>query len=1423
MGWTGRAGRVATLLGWLWAVGWPGVAAARAAPSPSPLAQAVAQGLLPASALRNPAAPAWRGWVAQALAQVLRQVGLGQGAKLRAWPFRDVSPRTSLGKALWSLEALGLGTGWASPPLFRPSVPLRQKDLAYAAVDLLSGGQDPALTAPQSASQVWDQARALGLVGAPAPRDIVTVAQLAQALENLAHTLRLGPPVAAALGGPGMVAAFSPAPVALTLSWPGGHPLPAALASLYAAHLSLSPSLPPGLWQATALPTSPGWQVMVSRPGSYQLRATVAGGWLSRPLHTAPLGWTVYGSARQVRIQAPASLPADGQATATATLEVVDAQGHIVPSAQGVLTVSSTDPEAVAIEAPSGAPAQYPLTVPLKDGVAHVTLVAGTLAGFVAGIQAVYAPSVTGQADVAAAPQVPTRVVVEPARPALPDTRGAQDPLTAFVADQAGYPMRSGTYPLTLSLSGPPGAPSSSLPLLFSPGGAGPISVTYRGGQPAAAGAVLLATGQGGGTVVITAQSAGSALHLAPGTAQVSVVAPLPPLPSLGKEDSQGLVLAPLAGPTTSLAVGQTLPLAVAYVGTGTAPQDAPQTLTVTVQAQGPGGGEVALAAPGASAPAGSPLSLTLPQGTSQATFYVTGLAPGPVTLTAQASPPGGTSSPWQASLTLAVTAPSPSSWPVAAQVTGAQGSAAVEVPSPGAQVPVTLTLLGPGGAPQAAPAPMAVLLGDAGAQGQFLLNGTGVSLVAVPPGVSQLSLVYQGSQGGSVSLSASLVSPAAWTLAPKGPGPQRTEQLYQLTAPASQVPSPLASLLPSLLEVATWVPGTRPADVTVAPTESPGEWRVAVTWQGPAPSPQQVYVALKGVGPQGPLAVPLGWMAGWPSLSAPSPQVSLSADLGQTTVPFQLRGPAGQPLAGVEVTITLDNAVGSSLSLSAQGSVEETTLPTNAQGLVQVTVYGHAVPDQALLIATASPTGLPVQALCQVEVKTGAPSRIVLPPTEAGTVSIPADRGVTDLVFLVTDQSGNPVAGVPVAVSLALGSSGLSLHVSQVTTDAAGLAVVPVFGTRATAQGAVTASLPQVPGTPSVTTGPLQVEPGAPARLLSSLPPGDAFPAPAAHGGIGLRILVVDRWGNPVPGPLPLFAQAQGVLSLASSQAVTDASGEAGLTLVDPSGRAGSAQITVQGPAGSGLTLTVPFTVVSGPPAQVQASPLSAQEVTAGTMVSFQLTAQDAYGNPVQGTYSVTLEGSLVRPSPSGQPAPGTLQTVTFQDGMSQSPVSFAPVAAQASGEVTAVVGPLDIGVAVPGTLTVTPAAPAYVVLTGLSSQGPTRQVPLPPGPWPADQLQASVPVAPGFTYRGTLSLVDAFGNPTPVAGVLLSLAFLPAPVSHSTLTPSSVDTSAQGTATFTYRCLPSQESTAPDRLVVTLEATGEVTTVSFVPRGLS
>lgn len=297
------------------------------------------------------------------------------------------------------------------------------------------------------------------------------------------------------------------------------------------------------------------------------------------------------------------------------------------------------------------------------------------------------------------------------------------------------------------------------------------------------------------------------------------------------------------------------------------------------------------------------------------------------------------------------------------------------------------------------------------------------------------------------------------------------------------------------------------------------------------------------------------------------------------------------------------------------------------------------------------------------------------------------------------------------------------------------GLTVRPVQGTPL-ASGSITQDT-ATPGaaaingvTASTSWGDLNEVPGAPASLRVA-PSGSSV---TAGDSVTFSVDALDQFGNLV-GPVTDAA-------LAGSDGVSCEGYTCTFT------RAGAATVTA---TKDSLTGTATLEVRTGAPVTLTLSPASAT-ITAGATQTYEVSGEDAYGNPIPAVQGATLsfsgpeDGACVGYDCS--PTKAGTYTVTAELG-------------DATGAAT---------------LVVTAGAPASVAVTA----NPTKVRPSP---------------LPGNSAVITVTVTDAFGNPVAGADVSLSVeggSGLPLPGLQPTVSPPAGVTDEGGTLVVTYTAGP-------------------------------
>ena len=407
------------------------------------------------------------------------------------------------------------------------------------------------------------------------------------------------------------------------------------------------------------------------------------------------------------------------------------------------------------------------------------------------------------------------------------------------------------------------------------------------------------------------------------------------------------------------------------------------------------------------------------------------------------------------------------------------------------------------------------------------------------------------------------------------------------------------------------------PASVTVSPSaaslmegesrdlyatvldESGNQVSTSVAWSSSNPTavsvdPYSGYVTANSVGSSVITAV-AGDAQGAAAISvielAPAELLSMSGNGQEGMVGESLPSPlvvevrdgSGSPISGV----TVEWAV-----TAGDGSMNVSNSNTDGSGRAEVLWTLGTV--SGLNQATAVVSGLTPVSFSA----TGNPGAASLVTVSPDVMSVSVEESA-QLGAAAWDAHGNPVT---TSVSWA------STAPSVVTVDAAGVATGEAPGT-----ATIEAAAGDAKGIAEVI-----VATGTPASLTKVSGDGQTGSVGATLSS-ALAIRVEDSAGEPLAGIGVQWAVTQGGGSVARTSGITDASGEAQMdwTLGTETGT-GEVTATV-----SGLTpVTFSSTAVAGPVAEIVVSPDQAT-VVAGNTVTFTAEAADAFGNPVDASFT--------------------------------------------------------------------------------------------------------------------------------------------------------------------------------------------------------
>lgn len=219
-------------------------------------------------------------------------------------------------------------------------------------------------------------------------------------------------------------------------------------------------------------------ELVVTAPGVYNVVATVQG------VSSKPFQVTVYGAPDGMTLNAPSTqLVADGQATQTVTAQLVDANKTPVLNANGTMTVTDTQGWLVGA---NGMLTNTLTNVPVQNGVATFMVQSPLTAGLqdtVMGSDVVLTGSttqlmngsnqpVTESMTMTSVPQVATSVGVSASTPVVSNNVPTMATVYAQVLDQSGFPMLTGSFPLTFTMEGEGEFANNNL---------GPVTAQYNG------------------------------------------------------------------------------------------------------------------------------------------------------------------------------------------------------------------------------------------------------------------------------------------------------------------------------------------------------------------------------------------------------------------------------------------------------------------------------------------------------------------------------------------------------------------------------------------------------------------------------------------------------------------------------------------------------------------------------------------------------------------------------------------------------------------------------------------------------------------------------------------------------------------------------------------------------------------------------
>ncbi|HEX8271168.1 MAG TPA: Ig-like domain-containing protein, partial [Longimicrobiaceae bacterium] len=441
-----------------------------------------------------------------------------------------------------------------------------------------------------------------------------------------------------------------------------------------------------------------------------------------------------------------------------------------------------------------------------------------------------------------------------------------------------------------------------------------------------------------------------------------------------------------------------------------------------------------------------------------------------------------------------------------------------------------------------------------------------------------------------------------------------------------------------------------------------------------------------------------------------------------------------GNPVAGVSVTF----------AASGDGSVTGSPATTNASGVATVGSWTLATTVGAnTLTATAGALSASFSATGTV----GAAANIN--KTAGDGQSATAGSAVaTAPSVTITDQSGNPVAGV--SVTFAASGDG-SVTGSPATTNASGVATVGSW-TLATTIGANT--LTATAGALSTSFSATGTS-GAAANIAKTAGDGQTATVGSAVA-TAPSVTITDQYGNPVAGVSVTFA-ASGDGSVTGSPATTNASGVATVGSWTLATTVGANTLTATAGA---LSTTFSATGTAAAASQLVVTTQPSGSVQSGTAFPQQPAVQlrDAFGNAVSQA-GVTVTASIAT---GGGTLGGTTTASTDAGG----------VATFTNLSISGLVGDRTLSFSAAGLTAAT--SNTVSVTAGAASQLAVTTEP-----------SATVQNGVAFPQQPTVQLRDAAGNPVGQAGVTVTAAIASGGGTLGGTTTATTD--AGGAATFT------------------------------------
>ena len=402
----------------------------------------------------------------------------------------------------------------------------------------------------------------------------------------------------------------------------------------------------------------------------------------------------------------------------------------------------------------------------------------------------------------------------------------------------------------------------------------------------------------------------------------------------------------------------------------------------------------------------------------------------------------------------------------------------------------------------------------------------------------------------------------------------------------------------------------------------------------------------------------------------------TISAAVGSTTVTVTARDAFANVVPGVTVVFA---ATGTGNTLTQPGAV------TGATG-VATGVFSSTVSESKVLSATAAGVAITQTAFVTVVPDAVSPSQSTI---SAVPGSIVAGVGTSTITVTARDASGNPVAGVTVA--LAASGTGNTLTQPSAVTGANGIATGAVASTVA---GAKTVSA-TVNGVTVTTTAAVTVTPGAVSAALSTV----AAAPGTIVAGVGTSTITVtarDANGNAIPGLAVVLAATGTGNALTQPALVGDANGVATGTFATTVAELKIISATIDAVA---ITQTAGVAATPGAISAAQSTvAVAPASVVAGVgSTTVTVTARDPNGNRIPGLAVVLAAtgagNTLTQPSTvtdSNGVATGTLASTVTGTKVVSATIDAIAVAQTASVTVTpgAISAALSTVAAAPGSI---------------------------------------------------------------------------------------------------------------------------------------